>query len=191
MYAPHDEVDQIGRGEEPTTEDAGLDAHRRGIPFVQCEYAHAMGNGPGGLLEYQQLFEKYPRCMGGFVWEWIDHGIRRPDGTYAYGGDFGEPLHDGNFVIDGLVFPDRTPSPGLTELKAVFAPLTLAVSSQAVRVTNNFAFADLAHLAFEWEVVDETGPLGTGSLSVPGCAPGRRWTCRCPRFPGPGRARCG
>jgi beta-galactosidase len=172
MYATHDEVDAIGRLDEPVTEDAGLDAHRRAIPFVQCEYAHAMGNGPGALLEYQQLFEQYPRCMGGFVWEWIDHGIRRPDGTYAYGGDFGEPLHDGNFVIDGLVFPDRTPSPGLIELKAVVAPIALVVGEDAVRVTNKHAFADLSYIRFEWQVADETGRLETGSLPFPAIAAG-------------------
>ncbi|WP_281287640.1 glycoside hydrolase family 2 TIM barrel-domain containing protein, partial [Amycolatopsis rhizosphaerae] len=109
MYATHAEVEAIGRYEEPPTADPSADAHRRGLPFLLCEYAHAMGNGPGGLLEYQRLFERYPRCQGGFVWEWIDHGIRRhtPDGRefFAYGGDFGEPLHDGNFVLDGLVFP--------------------------------------------------------------------------------------
>src|SRR5674476_986191 len=62
MYASHDEVDAIGRLAEPMTENPSLDALRRGLPFLQCEYAHAMGNGPGGLLEYQRLFEKYPRC---------------------------------------------------------------------------------------------------------------------------------
>ena len=119
MYATHAEVDAYGRREEPALEDPELDARRRALPFIQCEYAHAMGNGPGGLAEYQALFERHPRCQGGFVWEWIDHGIRRPEGDFAYGGDFGEPLHDGNFVADGLVLPDRTPSPGLIELKAV------------------------------------------------------------------------
>ena len=79
MYASHAEVAAIAtRSEEPLA-DAALDARRRGMPFVQCEYAHAMGNGPGGLLEYQELFESSPRCMGGFVWEWIDHGLRQRD----------------------------------------------------------------------------------------------------------------
>ena len=92
-----------------------------------CEYAHAMGNGPGGLAEYQALFERHPRCQGGFVWEWIDHGLGdAARGFYAYGGDFGEPLHDGNFVADGLLFPDRTPSPGLIELKKVFEPVRIS-----------------------------------------------------------------
>ena len=129
MYATHDEVDAIGRGEEEPLDDPELDARRRGLPFILCEYAHAMGNGPGGLSEYQELFERYPRCQGGFVWEWIDHGLRQrlPDGgeRFAYGGDFGEPLHDGNFVADGLLFPDRTPSPGLLEFKKVIEPVRI------------------------------------------------------------------
>ena len=99
---------------------------RRRMPFLLCEYAHAMGNGPGGLADYQELFERHPRCQGGFVWEWIDHGLRdAARGFFAYGGDFGEPLHDGNFVADGLLFPDRTPSPGLIELKKVFEPVRI------------------------------------------------------------------
>ncbi|MGH3205672.1 MAG: glycoside hydrolase family 2 TIM barrel-domain containing protein, partial [Streptosporangiaceae bacterium] len=111
MYAGLPEVAVIGHRQEPGTADPAHDAHRRGLPFLLCEYAHAMGNGPGGLRDYQELFEAHPRLAGGFVWEWIDHGIARTadDGTpyYAYGGDFGEEVHDGNFVIDGLVFPDR------------------------------------------------------------------------------------
>ncbi|WP_415830377.1 glycoside hydrolase family 2 TIM barrel-domain containing protein, partial [Kibdelosporangium persicum] len=115
MYASHAEVDEIGR----TTS----------MPFILCEYAHAMGNGPGGLLEYRELFEKYPRCQGGFIWEWLDHGIRQVDAAgrpyFAYGGDFGETIHDGSFVIDGLLFPDRTPSPGLHELKKICEPVRI------------------------------------------------------------------
>ena len=130
MYAPHDEVDAIGRGEEEPLEDPELDARRRGLPFILCEYAHAMGNGPGGLSEYQELFERYPRCQGGFVWEWIDHGLRQGE-RFAYGGDFGEPLHDGNFVADGLLFPDRTPSPGLLELKKVVEPVRISGDAAA------------------------------------------------------------
>jgi beta-galactosidase len=176
MYASHAEVDAIGRGAEPATDGAALDEHPRAIPFMLCEYAHAMGNGPGGLLEYQQLFEKYPRCMGGFVWEWIDHGIRQTtaDGRefFAYGGDFGEPLHDGNFITDGLVFPDRTPSPGLIELKAVVAPIAITVSDTAIQVVNKYAFADLWHVRFVWSVADESGELATGAVTMPPVAAG-------------------
>jgi len=170
MYASHDEVDAIGRLAEPMTENPSLDAHRRGLPFLQCEYAHAMGNGPGGLLEYQRLFEKYPRCQGGFVWEWIDHGIRaRTEGGrefFAYGGDFGEPLHDGNFVADGLVFPDRTPSPGLAEYKAVIAPLRVLIESEHVTITNLLDFADTTPLRFLWTHEADGVEVDSGELDV-------------------------
>ena len=82
-----------------------------------------MGNGPGALAEYDELAERYPRLHGGFIWEWRDHGLltRTADGVefYAYGGDFGEVVHDGNFVMDGMVLPDDTPMPGLAEFAAV------------------------------------------------------------------------
>jgi beta-galactosidase len=119
MYASHAEVDAIGR--------------QPGLPFILCEYAHAMGNGPGGMLEYRALFEKYPNCQGGFIWEWIDHGIQQhsPRGDYfAYGGDFDEQIHDGSFIIDGLVLPDRTPSPGLTEYAKIIEPTRITTPQE-------------------------------------------------------------
>lgn len=188
MYAGHAEVERIGRRAEEPLPDPELDARRRQLPFILCEYAHAMGNGPGGLSEYQRLFERYDRCQGGFVWEWIDHGLRRltPDGEvfHAYGGDFGEELHDGNFVCDGLVFPDRVPSPGLVEFKKVIEPVRIEPlpggnggsgvddGTGRVRITNLHDFADLEHLHFRWRY--EVGGLGRGSggLAVPPLAPG-------------------
>ncbi|MFG1705747.1 glycoside hydrolase family 2 TIM barrel-domain containing protein [Nonomuraea sp. M3C6] len=152
MYASHAEVEAIGRLAEDPLDDLELDARRRAMPFLQCEYAHAMGNGPGGLAEYQELFERYPRLAGGFVWEWIDHGLAHPVFGYAYGGDYGESVHDGNFVIDGLVFPDRTPSPGLLDLKKVFEPVKFEFGDGVVRVVNCHDFADLSHLEFHASV---------------------------------------
>lgn len=119
MYASVAEVDRIGRHEEPapdeTAAEPDLERRRRGLPFLLCEYAHAMGNGPGSLTEYQRTLEQHPRCAGAFVWEWIDHGLRRTDDEgrtyFAYGGDFGDSPHGGTFCIDGLLFPDRTPRP--------------------------------------------------------------------------------
>ncbi|GAB3728158.1 glycoside hydrolase family 2 TIM barrel-domain containing protein [Nocardiopsis nanhaiensis] len=182
MYAPHDEVDAIGRGAEPATEDPEADAHRRGLPFVLCEYAHAMGAGPGGLEEYQRLFERYPRCQGAFVWEWIDHGIRRreADGTewFAYGGDFGEVLHDGNFVADGLLFPDRAPGPGLTALARTFAPVRISVDRGAqggaptVAVANHWEVQDTAGLEFRWRAEREGVLVAEGVVDVPVIGPG-------------------
>ncbi|MBB4931087.1 beta-galactosidase [Lipingzhangella halophila] len=178
MYAPHEEVAAIGRYAEPGTADPANDAHRRALPFVLCEYAHAMGTGPGGLAEYQELFETFDRCQGGFVWEWIDHGIRRrePDGTewFGYGGDFGEVLHDGNFVADGLLLPDRTPSPGLGELKKVYEPVRICPdpASGTVRLTNTWAFADTSGLAFLWSVTEEGVVVAEGQLAVDALPPG-------------------
>jgi beta-galactosidase len=155
MYASHAEVEKIGQ--EP------------GIPFMQCEYVHAMGNGPGGLAEYVALFDRYPRIAGGFVWEWIDHGLRHPSFEYAYGGDYGEPIHDGNFVVDGLLFPDRTPSPGLLDVKKAYEPVRLSF------VDGRFAVEELRPtppLRFEWTAGDESGVLAAGDPlpSLPGFA---------------------
>ena len=172
MYATHAEVEAIGRRAEEPASTPEYDAHRRALPFLLCEYAHAMGNGPGGLTEYQQLFERYERLQGGFVWEWIDHGLpaHTPDGTpyFAYGGDFGEPLHDGNFIADGLLFPDRTPSPGLVEYTKVIAPVRITdAPGGGLRIANLYDFRSLAHLAFTWTVEEEGVPLATGTLTVP------------------------
>ncbi|MGM0123188.1 evolved beta-galactosidase subunit alpha [Enterococcus sp. AZ194] len=153
-------------------------------PHILCEYAHAMGNGPGGLKEYMDLFYQYPRLQGGFVWEWIDHGIQQETDSgeiyYAYGGDFGDEPNDSNFVIDGLVFPDRTPSPALFELKKVIEPVTIEFSSdkKQVKVTNRFDFRNLSTLMsqFIWTVkgqivkVVDLGELDVKprtSLSIP------------------------
>jgi beta-galactosidase len=188
MYASHDEVDRIGRRAEEPLADAELDARRRQMPLLLCEYAHAMGNGPGGLWEYQALFERYPRCQGGFVWEWIDHGLRTrtEDGRelFAYGGDFGEPLHDGNFVADGLLFPDRTPSPGLLELKKVVEPVRVASDPDGgIRVTNLYDVRDLAHLAFTWSLETEGVAVAAGRLEVPPLGPGEAATVAVPPLP--------
>lgn len=187
MYATHAEVDAIGRGEEPPLDDAALDAHRRSLPFIQCEYAHAMGNGPGGLTEYQELFEKYPRCQGGFVWEWIDHGLatRTADGSafYGYGGDFGEELHDGNFVADGLLLPDRTPTPGLLELKKVVEPVRITAGDAGLVVRNLYDVAGTGHLAFGWVLEVEGVEVASGSLDVPEVAAGSSATVPLPTLP--------
>jgi beta-galactosidase len=159
MYATHDEVDRIGQ--EP------------GIPFLQCEYAHAMGNGPGGLAEYVALFDRYPRIAGGFVWEWIDHGLRHPSLEYAYGGDYGEPVHDGNFVIDGLLFPDRTPSPGLLDVKKVYEPVRISFADGRVVVEE---LRPVPPLRYEWSAGEASGELdlSSGSAPIP-VVPGETW----------------
>ncbi|MER6628433.1 glycoside hydrolase family 2 TIM barrel-domain containing protein [Streptomyces sp. NPDC000987] len=179
MYAFHDEVERIGRGLD------GGPHKRRELPFVLCEYAHAMGNGPGGLADYQKLFESYDRLQGGFVWEWIDHGIAHPELGFAYGGDFGEELHDGNFVCDGLLFPDRRPSPGLLEYKKVIEPVRIEGdrTGGTVRVTNRHDFADLSALAFEWSYQVDGETVESGPLPVPALAPGESAEVKLPEPP--------
>ncbi|MBE8476070.1 glycoside hydrolase family 2 TIM barrel-domain containing protein [Streptomyces justiciae] len=171
MYTSHEELDAIGRRAEEPLSDPVADARRRGMPSVVVEYAHAMGNGPGGLVEYQELFEKYDRCMGGFVWEWIDHGLRE-DGHFAYGGDFGEELHDGNFVCDGMVFPDRTPSPSLGEYKKVVEPVRITMAADVMEITNLYDFRDLSHLTLAWSLEQDGEESDSGTLPLPAVPPG-------------------
>ncbi len=165
MYLPLEAVERIGM-------DTGLYG---GKPFILCEYGHAMGNGPGGLSDYRELFDTYPRCQGGFIWEWIDHGLRTTDAAgnefFAYGGDFDEPIHDSNFVCDGLLFPDRTPSPGMLEFAKVIEPVRITVGDEVV-VENRYEVLDTAHLRFRWLAETEGLPVAEGELDVPPVAPG-------------------
>ncbi|MFD4548166.1 glycoside hydrolase family 2 TIM barrel-domain containing protein [Streptomyces sp. NPDC058466] len=196
MYADHAEVERIGRGRD------GGSHRRRRLPFILCEYGHAMGNGPGGIADYQRLFESYDRIQGGFIWEWIDHGVKDERYGFAYGGDFGEELHDGNFVCDGLIFPDRTPSPGLVEYKKVIEPVRIegwesplperrrelaGGADGTVRVTNAYDFADLSELAFEWSYQVDGETVETGALPVPALAPGESAEVKLPAPPVDGR----
>lgn len=129
-------------------------------PIILCEYAHAMGNGPGGLREYQDAFHKYRRLQGGFIWEWASHGLTKQleDGSsfFAYGGDFGDKPNDGNFVMDGLCTSAHEAAPGLTELKKVLQPvdITLDVDDEGFKLCllNRYDFLTLNHLRAEWTI---------------------------------------
>ncbi len=187
MYASIPETIKIGARED-TPEDAS-DAVKARVnkPFVQCEYAHAMGNGPGSLREYWDAFYGSDRNMGGFIWEWLDHGIRQKaaDGTeyYAYGGDFGDTPNDGNFVIDGLLFPDRTPSPGLVEYKKVIEPVTLeAFNPETATVTlrNRYDFIGLDALQANWSLCRAGETLQGGTLVLPQIPAGESADVRLP-----------
>lgn len=111
--------------------------HPHEKPRIICEYAHAMGNGPGGLTEYQNVFYAHDHIQGHYVWEWCDHGVLARDENgqefYKYGGDYGDYPNNYNFCMDGLIYPDQTPGPGLKEYKQVIAPVKI----QAVEGTTN------------------------------------------------------
>ena len=139
-------------------------------PYVLCEYCHAMGNGPGDLEDYMERIYGYDRMVGGFIWEWCDHAIYHGEASdgrkkYAYGGDHGEYPHDGNFCVDGLVYPDRSISTGLIEYKNVLRPIRatmLDAKRGHLRLENKLDFTntkDLLSLTYQLEcngiIVDE------------------------------------
>ncbi len=145
-----------------------------GKPFILCEYAHAMGNGPGGLTEYVEAFYKYRRLQGGFIWEWLDHGVRThtKDGKefFAYGGDFNDFPNDGNFVMDGLVFSDRRPSPGLIEYKKVIEPVqssAIDLAAGKIQLQSRYDFVSLAHLRLNWSVMADGELVQQGNMPLP------------------------
>lgn len=168
MYAP---IEAIERYALDATQDR---------PMILCEYAHSMGNSTGNLQDYWDVIEKYPKLQGAFIWDWVDQGILKTteegEKFWAYGGDYGEPgmPSDGNFCINGLVWPDRTGHPALAEVKKVyqyvgFEPVDLAKG--IVKITNKYDFADLSAFNFEWEVVSDGRVLGFGSIPVGGLKP--------------------
>lgn len=175
MYASIPEVLSIATGStEALLGCSPAEANRqRQKPFIQCEYVHAMGNGPGAIDQYQELFDRYPKLHGGFVWEWRDHGIltKNAEGEpfYAYGGDFGEVVHDGNFVMDGLVLSDDTPTPGLHEFKAVVQPLRFDFANGQLTISNQRHSADTSDLSLLWryEVDGEHQASGDFALAEP------------------------
>ncbi|MCH4209494.1 glycoside hydrolase family 2 TIM barrel-domain containing protein [Bifidobacterium sp.] len=128
MYPPIEQIDRYFSADGPRGDFSNGDDGANGTkPYVLCEFCHAMGNGPGDLEDYFTRIQRYDGLAGGFIWEWCDHAIDRgtsADGRreYAYGGDSGEYPHAGNFCMDGLVYPDRTPHTGLEEFKNVFRP---------------------------------------------------------------------
>ncbi|SKC45414.1 glycoside hydrolase family 2 TIM barrel-domain containing protein [Krasilnikoviella flava] len=173
MYSTVPETESIGRDDvlSPLLGCSVADsARQRSKPFLLCEYAHAMGNGPGALDQYRELVDTHPRLHGGFIWEWRDHGIRTttPDGTpyFAYGGDFGEVVHDGNFVMDGMVLSDDTPSPGLTEFWHVERPVVVrpvdGPASGSVEIWNRRHTADTADLVLRWRVEHDGEVVASG-----------------------------
>jgi len=148
-------------------------------PFYLCEYAHAMGLGPGNLEDYWQAIQASRRLIGGCVWEFVDHGIRQvtPEGEpyYAYGGDFGEHPHDGNFCVDALNYPDRTPHTGLLEYTHVLRPVRARLTDEAkgrISLRNYYDFTDLAALTLFWQVEKGGRVLASGQAAPKG-APGR------------------
>jgi len=206
-------VDIIGPMYPDLTETEEL-AARGDKPLILCEFVHAMGNGPGEIADYWQIFRRYESAQGGFVWDWLDqgllalkqdgeaeaapvglaayrHGRKDSEQFFAYGGDFGDEPHDSNFNINGLVFPDRTPSPGLKEYRSVIAPIKVElleveekmgkrkveeendndiegadIIKARIAVENEYDFRSLGDVELCWQLQAEGELLVSGSCEL-------------------------
>ena len=143
-------------------------------PLIMCEYSHAMGNSNGTLKEYWDAVHSLKGLQGGFIWEMWDHGLnqRLEDGTIrsAYGGDYGETKHDGNFVCDGMFFPDRSPKPALQEFKALAAPIQISVknlNTGRFEIFNKQFFNDLRDFKLRYEVSVNGKVALAGEVKLP------------------------
>jgi len=159
-------------------------------PVIMCEYAHAMGNSVGNLKEYWEAIESHRRLQGGFIWDWVDQGLRQITGDgrkwFAYGGDFGDEPNDGNFCINGLVSPDRTPHPSLLEAKKVMQPIQISAPDALggrLQITNRYDFRSLSGITGSWRVIADGQVLQEGSLPSLPIEPGETVTVNLPLSP--------
>lgn len=175
MYTPLVDLDYQGRNEKNDPR-----------PYLMCEYAHAMGVGPGEFKDYWELIYKYPRLIGGCIWEWCDHAVAQKDGNgntrYLYGGDFGDFPNDYNFCMDGLVKPDRTPYTGLYEVTEVMRPLRISSADPATgefTLFNTNDFTDADEYLIRYEVTTDGRVTASGDLEF-SLAPHGRLSFRLP-----------
>ena len=168
MYATVDRVRSVGEGSSTTR-------RLNDRPYLLCEYAHAMGVGPGGVEDYWREIYAYEALMGGCVWEFADHAVLHEDGSYTYGGDHGEWEHDGNFCVDGIFYPDRRPSTGARIVAHAYRPMRvrhLGGDFFMVHNATSFTSGEAFSLRFEWsdggvaELVCDVAPLRQQSVMV-------------------------
>ena len=168
MYATVERVQSVGEGRSTTR-------RLNDRPYLLCEYAHAMGVGPGGIEDYWRQIYAFDSLMGGCVWEMADHAVLHPDGRYTYGGDHGEWEHDGNFCVDGIFYPDRTPSTGARVVRHCYRPLRvrhLGGDFFMVHNATSFTSGEAFSLRFEWndggvaELLCDVAPLRQQSYLV-------------------------
>ena len=140
MYASVEEV--IKRAEDPEFK----------YPYFLCEYAHAMGNGPGDVCDYWEVIYQHKKLIGGCVWEWADHTVLE-NGVPKYGGDFADEMtNDGNFCVDGMVFYDRSLKAGSLEVKAAYQPMDCTLETDRIVVLNRYDFTNLSEYEFRYTV---------------------------------------
>ncbi len=172
---PDDILDVISRMYPSTDGMKGIvDSDESKRPLILCEYCHAMGNGPGDLEDYHEVFYSDKRFAGGFIWEWCDHALiqgvaENGKVKYGYGGDFGERHNDGNFCMDAVTYPDRTPHTGLLEAKQVYRPVRVTMSENA----GEFVFRSMLSfvnaedvLDCRYEITDMGEAVSKGSVAL-------------------------
>ncbi|RYY54063.1 MAG: DUF4981 domain-containing protein [Chitinophagaceae bacterium] len=144
-------------------------------PYIMCEYSHAMGNGNGNFREYWDIIRNSKNMQGGFIWDWVDQGLRTKDATgktfWAYGGDLGSFYwqHDENGVADGILSSDRTPDPGAWEVKKGYQPINFQAVDALhgkIRIENSFGFTNLSDYTFQWQVLLNGRDLGSNTFKV-------------------------
>jgi len=162
-------------------------------PLIMCEYAHAMGNSTGNLQDYWNAIEKYDALQGGFVWDWVDQGFAKTNEKgqflWAFGGDYGpaDIPSDRNFCCNGLVGPDRTPHPGLFEVRKVYQYVkfkALDLGAGKIEVGNRYDFIPLDSFDIRWEVTADGLVIASGTNEKPGVAPrtGRSYILPLPKI---------
>jgi beta-galactosidase len=149
-------------------------------PYIQCEYAHSMGNSTGNLQDYWDVIEKYPVLQGGFIWDWVEQGILTKDAQgnkfWAYGGDLGSDTipTDGNFCCNGIINADRTAKPALIEVGKVYQNIkfkAVDLNAGEIEINNKYSFTNLSEFSFSYEVVADGKVLKSGSIADLNLAP--------------------
>jgi len=156
-------------------------------PIIFSEYAHSMGNSTGNFKDLWDVFRSERRIAGGFIWDWLDQGLVKKDATgkeyYAYGGDFGDKINDGDFCLNGVLFPDKTPKPALYEVKKVFQPVNITVNdleSLTFNALNRQVFTNLDQYRISWELTENGISILKGEMDVPAVLPGESFTFKIP-----------
>ena len=160
MYKTMGSLKRLGKSKDPK-------------PFFLCEYAHAMGNGPGSVKEYCEMFEKYPRLIGGCIWDWVDQGIARPvpgnpsETYFAYGGDYGDRPTRWNFLMNGLTTSDRQVTSKMLHVKHVYQYIKIKpidILQGKIEVENTYQFINLNKFNLSWELTCDGRAIQSGSI---------------------------
>lgn len=175
MYPTIHDIDSLSQPETGTK------------PVFMCEYAHSMGNSTGNLREYWDLIHSKKRLIGGCIWDWADQGFleKTNEGLpfYSYGGFYGERIHSGNFCLNGIIAPDKTPKPALWEVKYVFQPIifkAVNLRKGMVEITNRSSFTNLSQYIIKWSVEEDGLDIETDTLSQVFLSPGQSKQVRIP-----------